>query len=637
MKICICTTPIRPKPTPFPPFGSMAIIQSLRLIGEKAHFYHIDYWRPTHDDMAAYFARHQFDVVGISAVVSTAYAYTKYLSELIRSVSPNTVIVVGGNLAASAEILLRKCQVDFCVAGDGEFIIQELIKALSDTPRNYDRLRAIKGICFLDEKGQFYFSGYGARPAADAIEWPDYGILEADGSLSHYVSDETEHFYGLVSRQDAQGKKFATVITTKGCVARCTFCHRWEKGFRSVPVDRIVEHLQHLKDTYNVGFVAIGDENFGSDRKLTQELVTRLGELGIVWRAGGVRARTVDAATLKHWKANGCGSVFYGIESGSQKMLDVMEKNITVQMNIDALQRTHEAGLFTIVQLVIGMPGETDETIQETIEFLKKVTPYLHVDRSVPPSALIGINYAQALPGTPLYEYARQHGLIGHAVDDEEKYLIQISDTDAYSTDHFINYTGQPLLKVLMWRRWMCAEVDAHYMQHTLGLTLSVAQVIRHFARLFIRVVARRLGIERVRPLATGRHVHDSLIRGRQELQQGAEELQQSADSDDLIKHIYNNNGYFNIQPSYFGPLFLNPLAQRWFYPMLAVGVAISSADSPLQAVRLIAQHLCWSLTRRFRPSPQLPDRSLRQLVVIQPTTTGAQLEDMTIPLRLGR
>ena len=77
MKICICTTPIRPNPTPFPPFGSMAIIQALRNIGEAASFYHIDYHRYKHSQISEYFASQQFDMVGISAVVSTAYAYTK--------------------------------------------------------------------------------------------------------------------------------------------------------------------------------------------------------------------------------------------------------------------------------------------------------------------------------------------------------------------------------------------------------------------------------------------------------------------------------------------------------------------------------------------------------------------------------
>ena len=127
MKICIVTTPIRPVPTGFPPFGSMAIIQSLREIGENAEFYHIDYHRYSTLEIEKYFSENQFDVVGISAVVSTAYAYTKYLCKTIKRINSKTIVFVGGNLAASAEILHRKAGIDYCVIGDGEIIVQNLI------------------------------------------------------------------------------------------------------------------------------------------------------------------------------------------------------------------------------------------------------------------------------------------------------------------------------------------------------------------------------------------------------------------------------------------------------------------------------------------------------------------------------
>ena len=132
MKICICTTPIRPKPTPFPPFGSMAVIQALRNIGEKASFYHIDYHRYNHSQISEYFKKNQFDIVGISAVVSTAYGYTKYLSCLIKEINQKTTVIAGGNLAASSEILHRKANVDYCVIGDGEIIAQKKVKVYSE-------------------------------------------------------------------------------------------------------------------------------------------------------------------------------------------------------------------------------------------------------------------------------------------------------------------------------------------------------------------------------------------------------------------------------------------------------------------------------------------------------------------------
>ncbi|MZH02035.1 MAG: radical SAM protein, partial [Nitrospinae bacterium] len=352
MKVCICTTPIRPEPTGFPPFGSMAIIQSLRKIEINAEFYNIDFYRYSHQEIEAYFKKQQFDVVGISAVVSTAYTYTKYLSKLIRRMSPDTVIILGGNLAASAEIILNKCEVDFCVIGDGEFIIQDLVPILKEKPLNYDNLRDTKGIAFLDEQKKFCFTGYGKSPSAQEIELPDYTILEGDDSFDCYMPkipepDRTKNFE-YSGHLGLQGVRTAQVITAKGCVARCTFCHRFEPGYRAIPLDKLTEHLKHLKTKYNVGYIGIGDENFGSDKKLTAKLIKVFSELGLKWHAGGVRTRTVTKETLQSWYDNGCDTVHYGIESGSPKILQVMEKNLKLEDNIQALKWTGEVGISTI-------------------------------------------------------------------------------------------------------------------------------------------------------------------------------------------------------------------------------------------------------------------------------------------------
>ena len=143
MKICLVTTPIRPNPTTFPPFGSMAIIQSLKSIGEKVSFFHIDYFRYTYDEIEEYFKNNQFDMVGVSAVVSTAYSYTKYLTSIIKNVSKKTVIFLGGGLAASAEILHRKANIDYCVIGDGEIISQNLVKAVREKKTSDEDLQKI--------------------------------------------------------------------------------------------------------------------------------------------------------------------------------------------------------------------------------------------------------------------------------------------------------------------------------------------------------------------------------------------------------------------------------------------------------------------------------------------------------------
>jgi anaerobic magnesium-protoporphyrin IX monomethyl ester cyclase len=580
----------------------MSIIQSLREIEINAAFYNIDYFRYSHNEIEAYFAKQRFDVVGISAVVSTAYSYTKYLSKLIRRVSPETLIIVGGNLAASSEILLNKCEVDYCVIGDGEFIIRDLIPALKEKPLNHDRLTNIKGIAFLDERNNFCFTGFREKPSAEEIEIPDYNILIEDGSFDHYVPTPSQN-KGSYGEHIKPGKRTATVITSKGCVARCTFCHRFEQGFRALPVKKLTEHLHYLMSNYNVGYIRVGDENFGSDRKVAWELAKIFGELGLKWEAAGVRTRTVSKESLKHWKDNGCQAVYYGIESGSPKMLKVMEKNLALEENINALKWTGEAELNTTIQLVIGMPGENDDSIFETLDFLKEVSPYIIKWKSEAPSQSISINYAQALPGTPLYECGRQQGLIGITIDAEEEYLIKISDIDAYSQDHFVNYTGLPLLKVLLWRHLLIGYLDAYYYPYQSGgkSKFTLLEVTGFYAKLAINKLYRLLG---------------------------------SGPSAYQIR----DSGYFNLSHGIrHSALLLNPMTKIFFYPVVILSVFNSFLKNP----KFLMQHIVFDYIRAiFRDNSSVQDKtdkSLRKIVTILPSALNTGMEDQMLPLRKGR
>ena len=227
MKICIATTPIRPNPTTFPPLGSMAIIQSLKKSNHELKFLHIDYHRYQEEYLVNYFKQNNFDVVGISAVVSTAYAYTKYLSNLIKSVNKNTKIFVGGNLAASAEILHRKAGVDYCIVGDGELISRKLVDLIQKKNFLKSDLCEIKGITFL-ENDKFIFTGYASAIPPDELESPDWSILENENCLEHYMPNNANSFLLFYPKYKSEGRT-ATIITSKGCVARCTFCHRFER------------------------------------------------------------------------------------------------------------------------------------------------------------------------------------------------------------------------------------------------------------------------------------------------------------------------------------------------------------------------------------------------------------------------
>ena len=181
--------------------------------------------------------------------------------------------------------------------------------------------------------------------------------------------------------------------------------------------------------------------------------------------------------------------MIFGIESGSPTMLEVMEKKITVEKNIEALKYVYEAKLATVTQFVIGMPGETDQTIEETIDFLLKTMKYYPDPFRKKITILASVNYAQSLPGTPLYEYAREHGFIGRSLDDEEKYLLEISDKNAYDSDHFINFTQQPLLKVLSWRHKITWKVWGKHAELNLKIKLSKPKIFLGLLAMFFNKI----------------------------------------------------------------------------------------------------------------------------------------------------
>lgn len=471
LKIIICTVPLRPVPTDYPPLGSMAVIQSLRGAGYEPRFYDIDVKRPSFEEVEAYFRREQPDVLGISAVVSTAYSYTKRLAQMARRVCPKARIVVGGNLAASAEILHRLAGVDYCVSGEGEIVSVNLMNYIESRVErglagdDYAALRRVRGITFVDPEGHLVFTGQELQIPGPELFTPDYCLLENESCIENFITDpmtRSDFAFDLRTKEPKrQGQKLASVVASKGCVARCTFCHRWDKGYRAFPVDKVINTIKHLRDKYNVGFVHMADENFGSDRRQVNAFIEAIKPLDVLYEVAGVRCRTVDPDLLRRLKESGCVSVFYGMETGSERILQVMEKNTSLEHNLNAVRWTAEAGLYTIYQLVLGMPGENEETIEETTQFFMKATEIL----PEPPLGRLSINFIQALPGTPVYEYARRKGLIGRSLLDEEAYLDLISDTNAGDETKFINFTNWDYLTVQSWRRQIIVACYANYMR----------------------------------------------------------------------------------------------------------------------------------------------------------------------------
>jgi len=449
MKIIVCNVPLREVPSGYPPIGATNICDSLTDSGyNDVDFYNIDLLRPTENEIIDYFLGRGPDLIGISAVVSTSYSYVKWISHILKKHLPRVPLVLGGCLGASAEVVLRKCPIDICVIGEGEETIIRLCKYWKKYKKfiGNDSLTQIKGVVFKDpsEPQDLIFTGLPEKVPVEQLRDFNYDILG-----NYYITepDQISGFrYDPRSREThRKGKRAAYVLYSKGCVARCTFCHRWTKGYRSLPIDRIIERIKYLKEQRNIGFFLFAAESFGADRAHLEDFLYQVKPLDILWHVEGMRVKSVDENLLRKMKECGCSSVYFGIESGSDRMLKIMEKGASVYDNYKAIKAAKEVDLFTTLQLILGMPGENEGTIKETIKFVRKCNEFFG-------GVHASINYAQTLPGTPLYEYARLKGFIGKTVDEEEQYLLRISDTDAADLSQFINMTGEQMSDVIIWR-----------------------------------------------------------------------------------------------------------------------------------------------------------------------------------------
>ncbi|MBF0094285.1 MAG: radical SAM protein, partial [Alphaproteobacteria bacterium] len=356
--------------------------------------------------------------------------------------------------------------IDLCVPGEGEVVFLNVVNRARTTRRPPD-FKDIEGLVLLDGNGELVHTGIPEQLDPDLVWDYDWEDLEKTGTIWNYITPVFQDGEPIFPyRNDARtyqphrlGKNHAVLNCVKGCVARCTFCHRSQKGIRHIPVDNVMQRLDLLMSKYNVGFVYMGAEAFGADKKWLAEFLDQIARRDVLWGAGGVRANALTPEWIQRMKATGCVNLSYGNESGSARMLQIIEKKVSIEQNYAAMRAAIEAGFPTGMQFVVGMPGENDETIRETIEYIKfgtTLTPDLNPDS-------FAIGYAQALPGTPLYEYARRNGYLGEGPDGEEQYLLRIADKDACDPEAAINFTDTPRLRWLAWRMLMSIEVNYNY------------------------------------------------------------------------------------------------------------------------------------------------------------------------------
>lgn len=478
MKTLLCTIPLNigvprdDSESPImPKIAIVSLIKWMECHGytrEEYDFYDIDMLDSSDDEIQQYIESYKPSIVGLSAVVSTSYAQVKRIAKIVRQICPDSWIVMGGNLSASANVVLRKTAVDICVQGDGEIPWVNFLDYVKRHGKQWDyqELLKIKGLSFIDDKSQLQFTGYGDPIPAEDNPFPDYDILalglkQRPKALKNYFRNglKSALFQHDQFSHDEDGRvNIACFWVSKGCVGRCAFCQRSTSGYRLFDLKALDEHLDYLKKQHNVGFVQLIDENFGTNKKHAYEVADLMKKHGMIWVIGGARCTSFNAEDVKFYHNSGCSGIKFGLESGSQKILDLMQKMFTVEQVREAIKHCVENKIYSPCAVMIGMPGETNETVKQTGRLLGEIADM----QGIPPARFkeeITTFYALPLPGAPLYEYGTQVGVLGTSVDEEEEYLESVS-AEAAGRSNYINLNGSSMKKVLFWETLVRLEAN---------------------------------------------------------------------------------------------------------------------------------------------------------------------------------
>ncbi len=341
----------------------------------------------------------EIGMVGItmlSYVRSEGYA----LIRKIKQINPNSFIVLGGIFALSfPDELIRRFPVDACAVGEGEEIIVELAKYRHT------------GEGFEDIKGIYskLAGWHGAREPIkniDDISFPAWNHSDFDWFKMTCATLIPDKVVNGVRLGDA---RWAPIIASRGCVGRCVFCNafkHWGNKVRYRSAESILDEIEVLYHEYDIRLLAFNDDAFPMNHQQCLDFCSGLHarDLKIAWQTT-TRADGIDDEVCRAMAAAGCFMVAVGIESGSSVIHRKLQKGINLDKAVESLQSIRRAGMISYALLMIGNPGESDETISETIAFLKKSKPnyYSHVS---------GV---MIVPGTKLCEMAVSGGQIDNS------------------------------------------------------------------------------------------------------------------------------------------------------------------------------------------------------------------------------
>lgn len=328
------------------------------------------------------------DFIGISATTLSIFSAAKLAKEIKKKQNNIKIIVGGPHITAVPEHTLNLFpEIDVAVIGEGEITIVELLRGMDQETD----LSKIEGLVYRKNNSLI---NTGRRKYIENLDeevpFPAWDLFP---DLTTTYRPPVFSFNRLPA---------ISIITTRGCPAVCTFCDRsvFGKVCRAHSSEYIFNMIKYLNETYGFKDIMIYDDTFVAFRKLLVGLCEKLieSDLDIRWSCNG-RVDMVNPEILDMMRRAGCWQIAYGIESGNQEILQLMGKNIKLDVVEQAVRWTRQAGIKSKGYFILGFPKETEKTINETIRFMLKI-----------PLDDIHVTLFTPFPNTEAYHLSKKYG-----------------------------------------------------------------------------------------------------------------------------------------------------------------------------------------------------------------------------------
>lgn len=300
--------------------------------------------------------------------------------EVINRAKINLTILIGSHGSSTPEWVFKKCNVQFIVRGEPEMVIVNLLGAIKDKKS----LEKIRGISYKVNNKIIHNEDAPRIENLDDLPFPAYHLLPME-KYGYSFSDLPF--------------PFSTMLSSRGCPFDCIFCLKiMLKGKYIVrSPENVIKEIEYLVKNFNIKSIFFQDWEFTIDKERVEKICDLIlkKSLKILWGCNA-RANDIDGSLVKKMRKAGCVRINIGFESGSQKILDNINKGIRVQDLENTVRICRENDINVRMYAMLNLPGEDKETIKETVNFFTKN----NIDFMAPSLRIQVIPY----PGTPLFE-----------------------------------------------------------------------------------------------------------------------------------------------------------------------------------------------------------------------------------------